>query len=53
MKKIKREDIKVVLANPERLPYLQRNLMEFLYEEYLKSDQGQKFINETIKDNKM
>lgn len=41
MKRIKEENIKCVLMNPEKLPEAKRKLMEFLYEEYMKSKQAE------------
>ncbi len=36
MKRINAEEIKCVLMQPERLPEIQRKLMEYLYESYMR-----------------
>jgi hypothetical protein len=36
MGKRKDEKIKVIIANPERLPYAKEKLMKFLYDEYMR-----------------
>lgn len=37
MKRIKQENIKCVLMNPEKLPEAKQKLMEYLYEAYMRS----------------
>lgn len=36
MEKRKDDDIKVVVMNPERIPFMQKKLTRLLYEEYIK-----------------
>lgn len=49
-KRIKEEDIKVVIANPERLPEISERLTKMLYEMYIEAKAKEKFesMNQNI-----
>lgn len=55
MAKRKDEKIKVVIANPERLPAAKEKLMKFLYDEYMKEvsqEGGKKLQSKFTPENK-